>query len=606
MYYSRRRVAALSTVPQVLAKALAVTLSVLLIAAFSAWALLDFGPSKGLDSASAAPSDQGTSGYWMVASDGGVFNYGDAVFDGSTGGLRLNAPIVGMAATHDDGGYWLVASDGGVFNYGDAEFHGSTGGMHLNAPVVGMATDATGAGYWLVASDGGIFNYGDASFDGSAGGLHLNASVVALANGPLTTTTNDSSGTTTTTTTNDQWSCTSNVPNLNSTAQPATVGTVNSQGTASAGAILTIPNAGSYLFLPGATGTNGQGKPGAITDGTTPSAIPRGVTIASIGGSTVVLSPGVTSIANGDTLDEAGYQYEAGSSCHFPTDTTDFVGMNDPTDLDGETNEVDQNVWSAICTNSSGGVIGFGPPGSWGIDDPSCAHLETSELQADSAQNFVFTNDTPTNSTGGVTAYSNAWAHGYAGPVDDYTSLTSTYNLSMPINSSTSAWAMQDDWFTEPGYPAGQGTYEVMIQYDFTNNGTCPSTWAQGTSNWGVVANDVMIDGVAWHVCDGQPAHNSDGTCSTTYPNCGAMVWKLGATEADRPALASTSGTIDIKAMVQWMETHDVPGENYPYMEPGTSIEALSEGWEIASTGGVPEQFVGKGFTVDATGAPAL
>jgi hypothetical protein len=716
-----------------LAKALAVTLSVLLIAAFSAWALLDFGPSKGLDSASAAPSDQGTSGYWMVASDGGVFNYGDAVFDGSTGGLRLNAPIVGMAATHDgggywlvasdggvftygdavfhgstgglhlnapivgmaathddggywlvasdggvftygdavfdgstggmhlnapivgmaatpdgggywlvasdggvftygdavfdgstgglhlnapivgmaathdDGGYWLVASDGGVFNYGDAEFHGSTGGMHLNAPVVGMATDATGAGYWLVASDGGIFNYGDASFDGSAGGLHLNASVVALANGPLTTTTNDSSGTTTTTTTtNDQWSCTSNVPNLNSTAQPATVGTVNSQGTASAGAILTIPNAGSYLFLPGATGTNGQGKPGAITDGTTPSAIPRGVTIASIGGSTVVLSPGVTSIANGDTLDEAGYQYEAGSSCHFPTDTTDFVGMNDPTDLDGETNEVDQNVWSAICTNSSGGVIGFGPPGSWGIDDPSCAHLETSELQADSAQNFVFTNDTPTNSTGGVTAYSNAWAHGYAGPVDDYTSLTSTYNLSMPINSSTSAWAMQDDWFTEPGYPAGQGTYEVMIQYDFTNNGTCPSTWAQGTSNWGVVANDVMIDGVAWHVCDGQPAHNSDGTCSTTYPNCGAMVWKLGATEADRPALASTSGTIDIKAMVQWMETHDVPGENYPYMEPGTSIEALSEGWEIASTGGVPEQFVGKGFTVDATGAPAL
>ena len=36
-------------------------------------------------------------------------------------------PVVGMAVTPDGGGYWLVASDGGVFAYGDAAFHGSTG-----------------------------------------------------------------------------------------------------------------------------------------------------------------------------------------------------------------------------------------------------------------------------------------------------------------------------------------------------------------------------------------------------------------------------------------------------------------------------------------------
>ena len=35
-------------------------------------------------------------------------------------------------------GYWLVASDGGVFNYGDAGFHGSTGGIALDAPIVAM------------------------------------------------------------------------------------------------------------------------------------------------------------------------------------------------------------------------------------------------------------------------------------------------------------------------------------------------------------------------------------------------------------------------------------------------------------------------------------
>ena len=50
-----------------------------------------------------------------------------------------NAPVVGLAATPDGGGYWLVASDGGIFSYGDAHFYGSTGSLHLNAPIVGMA-----------------------------------------------------------------------------------------------------------------------------------------------------------------------------------------------------------------------------------------------------------------------------------------------------------------------------------------------------------------------------------------------------------------------------------------------------------------------------------
>ena len=63
-----------------------------------------------------------------MASDGGIFSYGDAQFYGSTGSIALNKPIVGMAATPDGKGYWLVASDGGIFNYGDAAFYGSTGG----------------------------------------------------------------------------------------------------------------------------------------------------------------------------------------------------------------------------------------------------------------------------------------------------------------------------------------------------------------------------------------------------------------------------------------------------------------------------------------------
>ena len=77
---------------------------------------------------------------------------------------HLNAPVVGMAPTADNGGYWLVASDGGVFAQLDAQFHGSMGGTHLNAPVVGMAATPTGGGYWLAAADGGVFALGNAPF----------------------------------------------------------------------------------------------------------------------------------------------------------------------------------------------------------------------------------------------------------------------------------------------------------------------------------------------------------------------------------------------------------------------------------------------------------
>ena len=122
-------------------------------------------------------------GYWLVASDGGVFAFGDAPFEGSMGGEHLNAPIVGVAPTRDGQGYWLVASDGGVFAFGSASFHGSMGGGHLNAPVVGMAATDSG-GYWLVASDGGVFSFGTAAFYGSAGGTRLNAPVTGMADTP--------------------------------------------------------------------------------------------------------------------------------------------------------------------------------------------------------------------------------------------------------------------------------------------------------------------------------------------------------------------------------------------------------------------------------------
>ncbi|MDA8367903.1 MAG: hypothetical protein M0Z62_13250 [Actinomycetota bacterium] len=123
-------------------------------------------------------------GYWMAASDGGVFAFGDAAFFGSAGNLVLDKPVVGMAATPDGHGYWLVASDGGIFAFGDARYLGSMGGKPLNEPIVGMAATPDGNGYWLVASDGGIFAFGDARFLGSMGGTPLNEPIVGMAATP--------------------------------------------------------------------------------------------------------------------------------------------------------------------------------------------------------------------------------------------------------------------------------------------------------------------------------------------------------------------------------------------------------------------------------------
>ena len=58
--------------------------------------------------------------------------------------MRLNQPIVGMAPTPTGNGYWLVASDGGIFAFGDARFFGSTGGDAVEPPDRRDGGDADG------------------------------------------------------------------------------------------------------------------------------------------------------------------------------------------------------------------------------------------------------------------------------------------------------------------------------------------------------------------------------------------------------------------------------------------------------------------------------
>ena len=75
--------------------------------------------------------------YIIGSASGGIFTFGNAPFYGSMGGHPLNKPIVGITADPATGGYWLVASDGGVFSF-NAPFYGSMGG-HPSGQVIGMA-----------------------------------------------------------------------------------------------------------------------------------------------------------------------------------------------------------------------------------------------------------------------------------------------------------------------------------------------------------------------------------------------------------------------------------------------------------------------------------
>ncbi len=122
---------------------------------------------------------QSKNGYWLVASDGGIFAF-NAGFYGSIPGLglhpagsglpnSLDAPIVGMVPSNDGGGYFMVASDGGVFAFGDARFEGSCPGIGgCIGTAVAVMPDHSGNGYWLVTSAGVVYAFGDAANFGSA------------------------------------------------------------------------------------------------------------------------------------------------------------------------------------------------------------------------------------------------------------------------------------------------------------------------------------------------------------------------------------------------------------------------------------------------------
>ena len=90
-------------------------------------------------------------------------------------------PVVGIAATSNGTGYWEVAKDGGIFNYGTAGFLGSRAASP-STPRWWASRPTRDRRLLGGRQRRGIFDYG-APFLGSRGGQPLDASMVEVAAG---------------------------------------------------------------------------------------------------------------------------------------------------------------------------------------------------------------------------------------------------------------------------------------------------------------------------------------------------------------------------------------------------------------------------------------
>jgi hypothetical protein len=193
---------------------------------------------------------------------------------------------------------------------------------------------------------------------------------------------------------------------------------------------------------------------------------------------------------------------------------------------------------------------------------------ETATLYANGPANWYTTFNVPAGNTS-VTAFPNVGELYNEQPLSDYTSLTSSFSENENVNPGTDGWAAYDNWFNNYGN-------EVMIQHDFANggNGPCGDTTGVYDVPFGG-SNGVPVQD--WQLCQ----FGSE------------IIWQLSA-PGTHNLMNEQSGSVDLLAMTQWLETHG-------YLPANSTITGLSYGWEICSTGGVPENFQLNNFTITGT-----
>ena len=106
-------------------------------------------------------------GYWLVNAPAASTCSATPLLTARSPGSTCHPRSSAWRPPPTAGGYWLVASDGGIFAFGDARFYGSIGGTTSTHPIVGMAAHPRRRRLLAGRLRRGIFAFGDAAFHGS-------------------------------------------------------------------------------------------------------------------------------------------------------------------------------------------------------------------------------------------------------------------------------------------------------------------------------------------------------------------------------------------------------------------------------------------------------
>jgi hypothetical protein len=212
--------------------------------------------------------------------------------------------------------------------------------------------------------------------------------------------------------------------------------------------------------------------------------------------------------------------------------------------------------YSEVQGTSSGPIVGndvWNPISGW-----------KQTLYADNPGHWHVTAVMPAGNTA-VVSYPSSGSY-YGGKLSSFSSMTSSFTENMHATGSTTAWAAYDIWLNDYNN-------EVMIQHDFANNGLCPM---KATATFGG-SRGVPVQ--HWYLCQ----YGSE------------LIWKLYNGSAQQPAnVSEQSGSVDILAMLTWLEDHG-------YLPHNSTLVLIGYGWELCSTGGVPETFTVSRYSISAS-----
>jgi len=220
-------------------------------------------------------------------------------------------------------------------------------------------------------------------------------------------------------------------------------------------------------------------------------------------------------------------------------------------------------VTSAFCSCVNEGqgysTSGFSVANNvWGSNPgPECVWATNTTL-------WGFASNQP--NTGGVKSYPNI---GYSPRklLSSINTYTSSFDITVPGN--VGVWeAAYDIWVRTPG--GGNTRIEIMIWM---------YTYKAGPISSIVATTKPTIGDYTWTV-----HHGSNGSNATISFVSNTNV---------------TSGTVDIKAMLDWLIANNTT--QYGIFDDTWTLDQVQWGWEISSDGGSPQEFINNCFSVSST-----